>query len=174
MGPALGIFFGGKSSQNSPKPVLIFWRCIPCVFCMYITLLKVVGYYDLSGLSMSVMGFQKKHLDGGWVGGVSSIQFCLDVLNFLNFAKPLTLCVASWLNGRMPDSQSREPGFESPLLLFRGLGIFTQLYKWVPGYRSQLWKCEWIVVARNCCMARMLHREVELVSEWTGLPGGEV
>ena len=46
--------------------------------------------------------------------------------------------------GRMPDSQSREPGFESPLLPFRSLGIFfhfttpqsTQLYKWVPGYRQ--------------------------------------
>ena len=39
--------------------------------------------------------------------------------------------------GRMPDSQSREPGFEPPLLPFRSLGIFvhfttpqsTQLYK---------------------------------------------
>ena len=39
--------------------------------------------------------------------------------------------------GRMPDSQSREPGYESPLLPFRSLGIFfhfttpqsTQLYK---------------------------------------------
>ena len=38
--------------------------------------------------------------------------------------------------GRMPDSQSRDPGFESPLLPFRSLGIFfhfttpqsTQLY----------------------------------------------
>ena len=30
------------------------------------TLLKVVGYYDLSVLYMSVMGFQKKSLDGGW------------------------------------------------------------------------------------------------------------
>ena len=54
--------------------------------------------------------------------------------------------------GRMPDSQSREPGFESPLLPFRSLGIFfhfttpqsTQLYKWVPGYR-RWWK---IVVAQ--------------------------
>ena len=34
-------------SQNSHKPVLIFWSSIPCVFCMY-TLLKVNGYYDLS------------------------------------------------------------------------------------------------------------------------------
>ena len=38
------------------------------------TLLKVVGYYALSVLSMSVMGFKKKILDGGWVGGVSYIQ----------------------------------------------------------------------------------------------------
>ena len=47
-------FFWGKSYKNSPKPVLIFWSR---VFC---TLLKVVGCYDLSVLSMSVMGFQKK------------------------------------------------------------------------------------------------------------------
>ena len=26
-----------------------------------------------------------------------------------------------------------------------------------------------LVVARNCCMARMLPGEAELVSEWTGL-----
>ena len=64
VGPILTrIFF--KSSQNSPKPVLIFWSGIPCVFCLYnYTLLKVVSYYDLSVLSMSVMGFQKKL--GGW------------------------------------------------------------------------------------------------------------
>ena len=44
----------------NPKIALIFWstNSIPCVFCLY-TLLKVVGYYDLSVLSMSVMGFQK-------------------------------------------------------------------------------------------------------------------
>ena len=28
-------FFFGKSSQNSPKPVLIFWSSIPCVFSLY-------------------------------------------------------------------------------------------------------------------------------------------
>ena len=28
-----------------------------------------------------------------------------------------------------------------------------------------------LVVARNCCMTRMLPGEAELVSEWTGLPG---
>ena len=48
-------FVVGKSSQNSPKPVLIFCS-IPCVFCLY-TLLKVVGYCDLSVLSMSMMSF---------------------------------------------------------------------------------------------------------------------
>ena len=37
---------------------------------MYVcTLLKGVSYYDLSVLSMSVMGFQKKFGWGGWVGG---------------------------------------------------------------------------------------------------------
>ena len=34
--------------------------------------------------------------------------------------------------GRMPDSQSREPGFESPLLPFRSLGNAS----------DQWWKCE--------------------------------
>ena len=40
-------FFGGKSSQNCPKPILIFFYSV-----YKITLLKVVGYYDLSVLSM--------------------------------------------------------------------------------------------------------------------------
>ena len=35
------------------------------------TLLKVVSYYDLSVLSMSVMGFQKRSLDG--VGGCGDL-----------------------------------------------------------------------------------------------------
>ena len=52
-------FFWGKSSQNSPNPVLIFWSSIPCVFCLY-TLLNVVGYYNLSVMSMSVMVSKKK------------------------------------------------------------------------------------------------------------------
>ena len=39
-----------------------------CILSVY-ALLKVVGYYDLSVLSMSVMGFQKKvWMEGGWVG----------------------------------------------------------------------------------------------------------
>ena len=44
-----------------------------CILCVY-ALLKVVTFYDLSVLSMSVMGFQKK-FGWGWVGGggVSSI-----------------------------------------------------------------------------------------------------
>ena len=59
-----------------------------CILSVY-ELLKLVGYYDFGVLPMSVMCFQEKSLDGGWVGGVSSIQFVLDFLNFFNFAKPL-------------------------------------------------------------------------------------
>ena len=78
---SLGIFLG-KSSQNSSKPVQIFGSSIPYVY----TLLKVVSYYDLSVLSMSVIGLQKK-VWMGWVGGwVSSIQV---FFGFFNFAKPL-------------------------------------------------------------------------------------
>ena len=58
-----------------------------CILSAY-TLLKVVGYYDLSVLSMSVMGFQKKF---GWVWvGVSSLQVFFGFFeNKFNFAKPL-------------------------------------------------------------------------------------
>ena len=58
-----------------------------CILSVY-TLLKVVGYYHLSVLSMPVMGFQKKF---GCV--VSSIQNIF--LGFFKkknyFAKPLTV-----------------------------------------------------------------------------------
>ena len=53
MGPGVTWILCGKSSQNSPKPVLL--------------LVKVVSYYDWSVLFMSVMGFHTKQLDvGGW------------------------------------------------------------------------------------------------------------
>ena len=57
--------------ENSPKPVVIFVSSVPCVFCLY-ALLKVVGYCNLSVLSMSVMGFQKKF---GWIWALPN--FCL-------------------------------------------------------------------------------------------------
>ena len=31
---SLGFFFF-KSSQNIPKPVILFWSSIPCVFCLH-------------------------------------------------------------------------------------------------------------------------------------------
>ena len=39
-----------------------------CLVSVY-TLLNGVGHYDLSVLSMSVMGFQQNLDRGGWVGG---------------------------------------------------------------------------------------------------------
>ena len=83
---SLGICFG-KSSKNSLKSVLIFWSSIPCVFCLY-TLLKVVGYYDFSVLSMPVMGFRKKKVwmgMGGW--GELYPKKILDFLNFFELCK---------------------------------------------------------------------------------------
>ena len=73
----------------------------------------------------------------------------------------------------MPDSQRSEPGFGSLFLPFRRLGIsfspltpqLTQLiineYLAIDsgGHVSDL------VVARNCCMARMLPGEAAFVSE---------
>ena len=59
-----------------------------CILSVY-TLLKVVGYYDLSVLSMSVMGFQKKFRRG--VGGWGELYPSLFgiFLNFFNFANPI-------------------------------------------------------------------------------------
>ena len=68
MGPGLtrNFFFFFLNRPNIPKPVLIFWSSIPCVY----TLLKVVCYYDLSVLSMLVWVSKKKNwMGGGWVGG---------------------------------------------------------------------------------------------------------
>ena len=87
---SLGHFFVWK---NRPKIALNqYWyfgdytiRTV-CVFCLY-TLLKVVGYYDLSILSMSVMGFQKKSLYAVLVCGVSSIQFYSRFLEFFQLCK---------------------------------------------------------------------------------------
>ena len=57
-----------------------------CILFVY-TLLKVINYYDLSVMSMSVIGFQKKSLDGGLVGGVSPIQVFFGLLEFFKLCK---------------------------------------------------------------------------------------
>ena len=64
MGP--GLTRRKNDLGNCPRivlPVLMFW--VPCIVCVY-TLLQVVSHYDLTVLSMSVMGFQKKF---GWCVG---------------------------------------------------------------------------------------------------------
>ena len=58
---SFGFCVCGKSSQNSPKPVLIFWSGIPCVH----TLLKGVGYYDLT-FHVSDWFPQQINWMGGW------------------------------------------------------------------------------------------------------------
>ena len=57
-----------------------------CILFVY-ALLKVVSYYDLSVLSMSVMGFQKRRSLNGFV---SSIQFYFGFQKKKIFAKPLS------------------------------------------------------------------------------------
>ena len=55
-----------------------------CILFVY-ALLKIVSYYDLSVLSMSVMCLKKKIWMGGVVsmGGVSSIQVYFGFLEFV-------------------------------------------------------------------------------------------
>ena len=79
----------------------------------------------------------------------------------------------------MPDSQLREPRFESSLCYRFKVWAFS-FYPWClsplrcineylaidsGGNVSDL------VIARNCCLARMLPGEAELVSEWKVQPG---
>ena len=89
MGPGLTWNFL-KSSQHSPKPILIFWSSITCVFGLYIhcqklLVIKIWVFYPCQ------WWVSKKSLDGGWVGGVSSIQFYFGFLECFNFVKPLRL-----------------------------------------------------------------------------------
>ena len=77
----------------------------------------------------------------------------------------------------MPDSQSSEPGFESPFATVSKIGHFRSLH-WRPSWLSCIneylaidsgGNVSDVVVPRNFWMARMLPGEAELVSEWTGL-----
>ena len=79
----------------------------------------------------------------------------------------------------MPDSQSSEPGFESCFATVSNIGHFRSLHwrhSWLSCINEYLAidsgrNVSDLVVARNCCMARMLPGEAELVLEWTGLSG---
>ena len=82
----------------------------------------------------------------------------------------------------MPHSQSSEPGFESPFATVSKVGHFRSLH-WRSSSFSCIneylaidsgWNVSDLVVARNCCIARMLPGEAELVSDWTCLPGRHV
>ncbi len=77
----------------------------------------------------------------------------------------------------MPDSQSSEPGFESPFATVSKIGHVRSLH-WRPSWLSCINEylaidsgenVSDLVVARNCCIARMLPGKAELVPEWTGL-----
>ena len=67
----------------------------------------------------------------------------------------------------MPDSQSKDPGFETPFATVSKIGHFCSLH-WCPSWLNCINVSD---LARNCCLARMIPGEAELVSEWTGLPG---
>ena len=69
--------------------------------------------------------------------------------------------------------------FESPFATVSKIGHFRSLH-WRPCWLSCIneylaidsgGNVSDLVVARNCCLTRMLPGEAELVSEWTGLPG---
>ena len=60
-------YYGSGVGEVGPGLALNFFFFNPRIMCR--PLLKVVGYYDLSVLSMSVInGFPKKKFGCGWVG----------------------------------------------------------------------------------------------------------
>ena len=89
MGSGLTRNFFWKIIPIIPKPVLIFGVVYHVNYvCIYSTLLKVASYYDLSVLSMSVMGFHKKVWMG--VGGWGELYPNLFWIfgNFLTLQRP--------------------------------------------------------------------------------------
>ena len=87
------------------------------------------------------------------------------------------LLVERGSSGVVCSSQSRDPGFESPFATVSNFGHFRSLH-WCPSSLSGIdeylaidsgGNVSDLLVARNCCLARMLPREAELVSEWTCL-----
>ena len=72
--------------------------------------------------------------------------------------------------------------FESPLMPFRSLRVFglsptpqfRKQYEYLVIDRVEPILCERIVLARESLRGCVLPREVELGSQRTGLPGGEV
>ena len=80
------------------------------------------------------------------------------------YGSPQVSYGARWLSGRMPDSQSSEPGFESPFGTVSKIGHFRSLHWW-PSWLSCL--NEYLAIdsggnvndlffAGNCSIARML------------------
>ena len=101
MGPCLTLNF---FLENRPKIALYqYWYFgvlyTMCILSVY-TLLKVVGYYDLSVLPMSVMGFQKK-FGWGFSGWSELYPVFFGFLDLFNFAKPLSP-LHSGLRVRLP------------------------------------------------------------------------
>ena len=89
----------------------------------------------------------------------------------------MCLCIFLYrLYRHMPDWQTSEPGFESPFATVSKIGHFRPLH-WHPSCINEYLaiysggNVSDLVLARNCCLARMLREEAELVSEWTGAPG---
>ena len=72
---------GGWVWVSLEDKYLLNWKIVPkqsilvCFGCIY-TLLNVVINYDLSVPSCQRWVSQKNWIVGGWVGGMSSIQFC--------------------------------------------------------------------------------------------------
>ena len=66
MGPDLiriFFFFGKIIPLKIAQNQYCYFEVVYHVYSVCIYIAKVVGYYDLSVLSMSVMGFQRKSLD---------------------------------------------------------------------------------------------------------------
>ena len=83
-GSGLNFFCFGKSSQNSPKWILIFWSSIPCVFCLYFAILLVIMIWVFCPSQRWV---SKKKFEWGWVERYPSFFWIFGI--FLTLQSPL-------------------------------------------------------------------------------------
>ena len=134
---------------SSPRSKKTNGKMVPKIkFCIYtyfalacITLLKAVSHYDLSGLSMSVMGFPKNIC--GWGALYSDFYFWifLTLQNLLmngflvlTFVKLVDVCRVLWrwheggsIHGKLHNRKQWETFEEFPLVKIKNCTCYTLL-----------------------------------------------
>ena len=149
-------FFFFKSSQNSSKPIRIFWSSIPYVFCLYIHCLKllVIMIWVFCPCQWWVSKKHKVWMGGRWVGWALS-KFFLDFWNFFNFAKPLSVhndifkstLYLTETNARcravvLTEETGRPGNYYTHFEVLHTLHIYIYIYIYMTSLRVILWRMD--------------------------------